>query len=87
MRIIRAVNDCVIVDMAAVLPVTDSRILANMVDGIVMVVRAGVTPREIVSRAIEMIGSERVLGVVLNGTTTTMPSGLSRLFGGAYSNL
>ena len=84
---VRAVNEYVVVDMAPVLPVTDTRILARLVDGIVMVVRAGVTPREIVARAIDVVGKDRVLGVVLNGTEPAMPKWLHRYFGGAYSDL
>ncbi len=84
---VRALNEFVVVDMAPVLPVTDTRILARLVDGIVMVARAGVTPREIVARAIDVVGKDRVLGVVLNGTDTAMPKWLHRYFGGAYSDL
>ena len=77
---LRMQNDFIVMDMAPVLPVADTRVLAKVVDGIVMVVRAGVTPREIVARAIEAIGSDRVLGVVLNGTESAMPSWLQRYF-------
>ena len=84
---VRAVNEIVVLDMAPVLPVTDTRILARLVDGIVMVVRAGVTPREIVARAMDVVGRDRVLGVVLNGTEPAMPNWLHRYFGGAYSDL
>ena len=45
-----------------------------------MVVRAGVTPREVVSRAMDAVGNDRVLGVVLNGTETAMPRFLQRYF-------
>jgi len=78
----RAANDFIVIDLAAVLPVTDTRLLARLVDGIVMVVRAGVTPREVVARAIDTIGEDRVLGVVLNGTQPALPSWLNRLMGG-----
>jgi Mrp family chromosome partitioning ATPase len=37
-----------------------------MVDGIVLVVRAGVTARETVQQAISHLDSEKILGVVLN---------------------
>jgi capsular exopolysaccharide synthesis family protein len=84
---LRAKNEIIVIDMAPVLPVTDTRILARLVDGIVMVVRAGVTPREIVARAIDAVGEDRVLGVVLNGTETAMPKWLRRYFGGAFSDL
>jgi capsular exopolysaccharide synthesis family protein len=73
-------NDFIVVDMAPVLPVADTKVMARLLDGVVMVVRSGVTPREIVNRAIETIGSDKVLGVVLNGVETAMPKWLQRYF-------
>jgi protein-tyrosine kinase len=80
MNALRMSNEFIVMDMAPVLPVADTRVLAKMVDGIVMVVRAGVTPREIVARAIDAVGSDRVLGVVLNGTEMAMPKWMQRYF-------
>lgn len=80
MSALRMANDFMVVDMAPVLPVADTRVLAKAVDGVIMVVRAGVTPREIVARAIEAVGNDRVLGVVLNGTETAMPKWMHRYF-------
>ena len=80
MNALRMQNDFIVMDMAPTLPVADTRVLAKVLDGIVMVVRAGVTPREIVQRAIEAIGNDRVLGVVLNGTETAMPKFMQRYF-------
>jgi capsular exopolysaccharide synthesis family protein len=80
MNALRMVNEFIVMDMAPVLPVADTRVLARSLDGIIMVVRAGVTPREIVTRAIDSIGSDRVLGVVLNGTESAMPGWLQRYF-------
>jgi len=58
----------VIVDSPPVLNVSDSRVLATQVEGVVLVVKAGTTPRELAQRAlagIESVGGH-VLGVVLN---------------------
>ena len=77
---LRMQNDFIVMDLAPALPVADTRVLAKSVDGIVMVVRAGVTPREIVARAIEAVGNDRVIGVVLNGTESAMPRWLQRYF-------
>ncbi|HZT41751.1 MAG TPA: CpsD/CapB family tyrosine-protein kinase [Chthonomonadaceae bacterium] len=76
---LRKTNAYMVVDMAPVLPVADTRVLARSLDGVVMVVRAGVTPREVAARAIDMIGSDRVLGVVLNGAESAVPAWLQRL--------
>lgn len=77
---LRLSNEFIVMDLAPVLPVADTRTIAKSVDGVVMVVRAGVTPREIVARAIDAIGNDRVLGVVLNGTETAMPAAIQRYF-------
>lgn len=73
-------NDFIVLDMAPVLPVADTKTMAKYLDGVVMVVRAGVTPREIVGRAIDTVGTDKVLGVVLNGVETSMPKWLQRYF-------
>ncbi len=80
MSALRMANEFIVMDMAPVLPVADTRVLAPIVDGIVMVVAAGVTPREIVQRAMDAVGNERVLGVVLNGVSTSMPKSLQKFF-------
>jgi polysaccharide biosynthesis transport protein len=58
----------VVVDSPPLLNVSDSRILATLVEGVVLVVKGGETPREIVRRAqsyISDIGAH-VIGAVLN---------------------
>jgi capsular exopolysaccharide synthesis family protein len=59
--------DWVIVDAPPVGPVADASLLAEHVDGVLLVIRAGQTQHEAVQRAIEILGRERILGVVLNG--------------------
>ncbi len=39
----------------------------EVVDGIILVVRAEVTPKRAVQQTIDMIGTDKVLGFVLNG--------------------
>jgi Mrp family chromosome partitioning ATPase len=57
----------VIFDTSPVLSTSDPLVLAQQVNNIIMVVRAGATPRECLSEAIKSIGPERVKGIVLNG--------------------
>jgi capsular exopolysaccharide synthesis family protein len=59
----------VIIDTSPVLSTSDPLVLAQQVDNIVMVVRAGATPRECLSEAIKSLGSDRVKGIILNGAT------------------
>jgi protein-tyrosine kinase len=62
--------DWVIIDTAPVGLLADANILAAMADGALIVIRAGQTPHAGVTKAIDALGRERVLGVVLNGTDT-----------------
>lgn len=59
-------DSTIIVDGSAVLHSADPLVLARLVDGVVLVVRAGVTPRHEVQRVLDLLGPDRVLGVVLN---------------------
>jgi capsular exopolysaccharide synthesis family protein len=59
--------DWVVVDAPPVGTVSDASLLAEMVDGSLLVVRAGQTDCSLTQKAIEAIGRERILGVVLNG--------------------
>jgi capsular exopolysaccharide synthesis family protein len=45
---------------------SDTHALARLVDRVLVVVRAGVTPRPALARALGVIGPQRVLGIVLN---------------------
>jgi capsular exopolysaccharide synthesis family protein len=62
----RGAFDWVILDTPPVMLLPDAHLMASMVDGAVLVVRAGSTPHELVRRASEAIGRSRIVGVVLN---------------------
>jgi Mrp family chromosome partitioning ATPase len=76
--------DWVIIDTPPIGLLPDAGLLAAMADGVVLVVRADSTPYEVVKRAVESIGSERVVGVVLNYATTLSPAAG---YGYAYSRV
>ena len=59
--------DWVILDAPPVGTVVDASLLAGMVDASLLVVRAGHTRCPIASKAIEALGRDRILGIVLNG--------------------
>jgi protein-tyrosine kinase len=63
------VFDWVILDSAPLLPVADSSLLADLVDGIVVVVRAGQTPVETAQRACQELQGRNIVGVVLNAVS------------------
>jgi Mrp family chromosome partitioning ATPase len=73
----RQAFDVVIVDMPAIqtgyaIPIT------RQMDANLMVVQSGVTPREVVNSALESVGRERVMGVVLNKNRVMMPRWLHK---------
>ncbi len=57
----------IVIDGTPVLSTSDPLVLAGQVDGILLVVRAGKTPRGYLSEAIETLKSDKIIGVVLNG--------------------
>ena len=58
--------DWVVVDTPPVALLPDANLLAAMIDTAVLVVSARATPYPLVRRAIDAIGQQRILGVVLN---------------------
>jgi capsular exopolysaccharide synthesis family protein len=67
--------DYAFVDAPPVIPVSDPMLLAQELDGVILVIKAGSTPREVVERAVEIMktNSTRVLGVVLNNAKGSLP--------------
>jgi protein-tyrosine kinase len=58
--------DWVIVDTPPVALLPDANLLAAMIDTALLVVSANATPYPLIARAVEAIGEQRILGVVLN---------------------
>jgi len=58
--------DRVILDTPATLGLPDSKVVTDLCDGIVVVVRASRTPREEVDLVLEILDRNKVLGMVLN---------------------
>ena len=65
--------DWVILDSAPINLLSDARLIAQLADGVLIVVRARQTRPAPVSLTIDLIGRDRVLGVVLNGRTDIDP--------------
>jgi Mrp family chromosome partitioning ATPase len=88
-RMARAVDamrqgaDIIILDLPAILLNSDALPLIDLADGVVFVVRGGVTPSSLVHKAIAQFNDSRggLRGVVLNGTQSAMPGWLRRLCG------
>ncbi len=59
--------DYVILDTPPLIPVPDSRLLTQWVDGLLVVIRADKTPRQLVGAALSELDRAKVLGLVFNG--------------------
>jgi len=59
-------NRYIIIDSPPIILTTEPIILSEMVDGVIVVVLAGKTPREVVQKAVTSINKEKILGIVLN---------------------
>jgi protein-tyrosine kinase len=70
----RATFDWVILDTPPLALLTDASLVSAMTDGALIVVKAGETPWDLVDRAVQAVGRERTLGVVLNRVTGQLPS-------------
>lgn len=58
--------DWIIIDSPPLLPLADSTVFARLVDGILLVVREGITERAPLQKASEVLQKSDLLGVVLN---------------------
>ena len=66
--------DRIILDTPATLGLPDSKIVTGLCDGVVVVVRADVTPREEVGAVLDILDRRRILGMILNGADISRES-------------
>ena len=64
--------DRIIIDSPPTTAVTDAVVLSRIADGVLLVIRAGETPRQVIQNAVEQLKSvnANILGAVLNGIRT-----------------
>jgi Mrp family chromosome partitioning ATPase len=78
---LRQEYDLVVLDVPALLVNSDSQPLTALADGVILAVRAGITPTDLIAAAIRQLESAKLLGTVLNGTNAATPRWLRRLVG------
>lgn len=71
----RTTFDWVIIDTPPLVLLPDAHLLASIADAALLVVKAESTPHAMVKRAMDAIGSSKVLGVVLNKTSVAPHGG------------
>jgi protein-tyrosine kinase len=59
-------NTYIVVDSPPIMATPDPTLLSTMVDGIILVIRAGYTSRESVQSAIKSIDRQKIIGVIFN---------------------
>jgi Mrp family chromosome partitioning ATPase len=73
----RQVFDVIIVDLPAVATEYATPMM-RYIDGVMLVVYSGTTPRQMVQQAIEVVGREKVVGVALNRYKSSVPNWLMK---------
>jgi len=65
----------VVVDSPPIIPVPDSLILSRQVDGVILVLKAGSTPREVAKRAYDLLKNAKgdSIGIILNNMKKALP--------------
>jgi len=84
---VSAAFDWVILDSPPCLPVADATALADLCDGLLLVVRAGSTPASVAQRAVRELRGRKILGVVLNAADSSLqyaPYYTAALYGNNY---
>src|SRR5277367_3477266 len=78
------VFDWVILDSPPCVPVADASILAEICDGVLMIVRAGSTPSAVAEKARQELQGKNVVGVVLNAVDEVGMYGAAYYHGYGY---
>jgi len=73
MKQLSEIFDWVVIDSPPVLPLADTSVWMRISDGVLLVARQGTSERKQIERSLEMLNKEQLLGVVMNGSTSTDP--------------
>jgi Mrp family chromosome partitioning ATPase len=81
---VRSHFDVILLDTPPILPVADTLGLRDQVDGFLFLYRVGHTPHPMMRQAVEEVGEEKILGVVLNGVAPRKQRYYQRYYGKYY---
>jgi len=67
--------DNIIVDAPPIIPVSDPLIIGKFVDNVILVAKAGETPKRVIKRAVDMIHNVeiKISGIILNNMRNVLP--------------
>ena len=71
----------IILDSSPLLATTEPSVLKDMVDGILLVIKSGATPRESIQQALKAVDKQKIIGVVLNNLEFKTKAMVRRYFG------
>ena len=71
----------IIIDSSPILATTEPSVLNEIVDGIILVIKSGDTPRETIQQAVRLLNKNKILGVVLNNMQFKTKALFQRYFG------
>jgi protein-tyrosine kinase len=71
----------IILDSSPLLATTEPSVINNMVDGILLVIKAGETPRESIQQALKLLDKKKIIGAVLNNLEFKTEALIRRYFG------
>ena len=74
----------IIIDSSPILATTEPSVLSEMVDGIILVIKSGDTPRETIQQAVKLLNKNKILGVVLNNMQFKTKALIQRYFGAKH---
>jgi capsular exopolysaccharide synthesis family protein len=61
--------DWVVIDSPPILPLADTSVWTNLADGILLVARQGITHKRQLKRGLEALGTQKIIGALLNSAT------------------
>jgi capsular exopolysaccharide synthesis family protein len=64
--------DFILIDCPPILSLPDMNVIEKLVDGIILVIRAEKTPRDAVKTALNSLGADKIVGIILNDTKQPM---------------
>jgi polysaccharide chain length determinant protein (PEP-CTERM system associated) len=70
---LREQYDFILIDAPPILPLSDMQIFEEVVDGILMVVRAEKTPKDALVKAVHALQTDKIVGIVLNDSPQPLP--------------
>ena len=69
---VRTAYDFVLLDTPPLVPVFDAAVLARQVDGVILVVAAEKTPRQMLGAALDQLDPSKVVGIVFNNDNSPL---------------